>query len=87
MGAPLLGGPLVEDRVLDRAGQRLEPLDIAAHQMAVAENKAVIHGWSEAAITGIAEASPHQGLMLGEDANRYPRPVASAVPSDTRMSS
>jgi uncharacterized linocin/CFP29 family protein len=57
----------------------LEPLDIAAHQMAVAENKAVIHGWSEAAITGIAEASPHQGLMLGEDANRYPRPVASAV--------
>ncbi|MFZ0043464.1 MAG: family 1 encapsulin nanocompartment shell protein [Solirubrobacteraceae bacterium] len=57
----------------------LEPLDRAAHQMAVAENIAVFHGWAQASITGIAEASPHQGLTLGEVADRYPRPVASAV--------
>jgi uncharacterized linocin/CFP29 family protein len=57
----------------------LEPLDTAAHQMAVAENKAVFHGWAAAAITGIADASPHQGLTLGEAADGYPRPVASAV--------
>jgi uncharacterized linocin/CFP29 family protein len=57
----------------------LEPLDIAAHQIAVAENRAVFHGWPEAAITGIAEVSPHQGLQLGNEPSGYPRPVASAV--------
>ena len=57
----------------------LEPLDRAAHQMAVAENRAVFHGWPEAQIVGIAEASPHGGLQLGNDAAGYPRPVASAV--------
>jgi hypothetical protein len=34
MRAPLLGRALVEDRVLDRDRQRLEPLDIAADQRA-----------------------------------------------------
>jgi uncharacterized linocin/CFP29 family protein len=57
----------------------LEPLDIAAHQMAVAENRSVFHGWPEAGIVGLSEASPHQGLTLGEDADSYPRPVARAV--------
>jgi uncharacterized linocin/CFP29 family protein len=57
----------------------LEPLDRAAHQMAVAENRAVFHGWSHASITGIAEASPHRGLELGEHPDGYRRPVASAV--------
>ncbi len=57
----------------------LESLDLAAHQIAVAENRAVFHGWADASITGIAEASPHQGLQLGNDAGGYPRPVASAV--------
>ena len=57
----------------------LEPLDLAAHQMAVAENEAVFHGWPEAGIVGISEASPHQGLTLGNDADGYPRPVARAV--------
>jgi uncharacterized linocin/CFP29 family protein len=57
----------------------LETLDIAAHQIAVAENRAVFHGWPEASITGIAEASPHQGLELGNEPGGYPRPVASAV--------
>jgi uncharacterized linocin/CFP29 family protein len=84
--------PLVEVRAefaLSRAELRdddrgaadvdLEPLDRAAHQMAVAENKAVFHGWAAASITGIAEASPHQGLNLGEVADSFRRPVASAV--------
>lgn len=57
----------------------LEPLDRAAHNMAVAENKAVLQGWAEAGITGIAEASPHQGLTLPTGAEGYPRPVAGAV--------
>jgi uncharacterized linocin/CFP29 family protein len=56
----------------------LEALDIAAHQIAVAENIAVFHGWS-GAITGIAEASPHERMNLGETTDTYPRPVAGAV--------
>jgi uncharacterized linocin/CFP29 family protein len=57
----------------------VEPLDRAAHQIAVAENRAVFHGWSEASIAGIAEASPHRGLELGEHPDGYRRPVASAL--------
>ncbi|MGH2875017.1 MAG: family 1 encapsulin nanocompartment shell protein [Solirubrobacteraceae bacterium] len=57
----------------------LEPLDRAAHQIAVAENRAVFHGWPQAGIEGIAQASPHHGLQLGGDPAGYPRPVAGAV--------
>jgi uncharacterized linocin/CFP29 family protein len=57
----------------------LEDLDDAAHRMAVAENVAVFHGWSDAAITGIIEASPHAAASLGDSAESYPRPIASAV--------
>jgi uncharacterized linocin/CFP29 family protein len=55
----------------------LEPLDRAAHDIAVAENAVVFHGWS-GAMTGIAEASPHGKLALGE-ANGYPGQAAAAV--------
>jgi uncharacterized linocin/CFP29 family protein len=56
----------------------LEELDTAAHQIAVAENIAVFHGW-HGAIQGIAEISPHEHGQLGEDTDAYPRPVAGAV--------
>jgi uncharacterized linocin/CFP29 family protein len=56
----------------------LEPLDKAAHQIAVAENKAVFHGW-HGAMTGIEEATPHAPISLGESPDDYPRPVAAAV--------
>ena len=84
--------PLVEvraDFALSRAELRdddrgasdadLEPLDQAAHDIAVAENKAVFGGWTEASIIGIGEASPHQGLTLPAEADGYARPVAGAV--------
>jgi uncharacterized linocin/CFP29 family protein len=57
----------------------LEPLDKAAHQIAVAENAAVFHGWKAAGITGILEASPHSPIKLGNDCERYPLHVAKAV--------
>jgi uncharacterized linocin/CFP29 family protein len=57
----------------------LEALDQAAHAIAVAENAAIFHGWKAAGITGIAEASPHDPIELGEDCERYPRHVAKAV--------
>jgi uncharacterized linocin/CFP29 family protein len=83
--------PLVEMRAdfeLSRAELRdadrgaddtdLEALDEAAHQIAVAENIAVFHGW-HGAITGIGEASPHEQPQLGDVADGYPRLVAGAV--------
>jgi uncharacterized linocin/CFP29 family protein len=57
----------------------LEPLDDAAHGIAVAENTAVFHGWKGAAIGGIVDASPHDAIALGSDGERYPRHVAKAV--------
>jgi uncharacterized linocin/CFP29 family protein len=57
----------------------LGSLDDAAHRMAVAENVAVFHGWSDAGITGIVDASPHEPQPLGEDPELYPRVVARAV--------
>lgn len=83
--------PLVElraDFALSRAELRdadrgaddtdLAPLDRAAHQIALAENAAVFHGWP-AAIIGIAEASPHGQENLGDAADAYPRKIAGAV--------
>jgi uncharacterized linocin/CFP29 family protein len=64
------------DRGADDAD--LEALDKAAHQLAVAENAAVFHGW-HGAITGIAEATPHKQVPLGAAADAYPRLVAGAV--------
>jgi uncharacterized linocin/CFP29 family protein len=58
----------------------LERLDQAAHQIALAENVAVFHGW-HGAIQGIAEVSPHEPVPLREVADEYPRPVAGAVES------
>jgi uncharacterized linocin/CFP29 family protein len=69
-----------ELRDLDRGAvdPDLEALDTAAHQIAVAENTTVFHGW-HGAITGIEEASPHERMHLGEVTNAYPMPVAGAV--------
>jgi uncharacterized linocin/CFP29 family protein len=56
----------------------LEALDNAAHEIAVAENVAVFHGW-DGALTGIVSATPHEQVSLGESAEHYPRQVAGVV--------
>jgi len=57
----------------------LATLDAAAQRVATAENLAVFHGWEAAGITGIAAASTHDPIALGEDCEQYPRHVARAV--------
>jgi uncharacterized linocin/CFP29 family protein len=71
--------PRDELRDVDRGADDadLSALDAAAHQIALAENVAVFHGWA-GAVTGIAEASPHEQPQLG-DTDDYPRSVAGAV--------
>jgi uncharacterized linocin/CFP29 family protein len=56
----------------------LEPLDRAAHHIAVAESAAVFHGCG-GALTGIAEASPHREPAADADPDGYPARVAGAV--------
>jgi uncharacterized linocin/CFP29 family protein len=65
----------------DRGAQDVDlaPLDDAAHRLATAENRAVFHGYEEAGITGITEASTEDPITLGEDCTAYPRHVARAV--------
>jgi uncharacterized linocin/CFP29 family protein len=71
---------LSELRDADRgaADADLQALDKAAHQIAVAENIAVFHGW-HGAMAGIEEASPHEPIPLGDAPDKYPRPVAAAI--------
>ena len=57
----------------------LDALDAAARGIALAENRTVFHGWDAAGVTGIAEASRHGPIALGEDCERYPRHVAKAI--------
>ena len=64
------------DRGADDAD--LGALDGAAHQIAVAENAAVFHGWG-AAIGGVADASPYQQVALGKVPDKYPSRVVTAV--------
>lgn len=71
----------VELRDADRGAEDVDlgALDEAAHRIATAENRAVFHGWQAAGITGVAEASTHDAIPLGDDCELYPRHVASAV--------
>ncbi|MEA2247453.1 MAG: hypothetical protein QOH46_1982 [Solirubrobacteraceae bacterium] len=57
----------------------LDALDEAARRIALAENVAVFQGWEQAGITGIAAASPHAPVVLGDDMTTCPRHVAAAV--------
>jgi uncharacterized linocin/CFP29 family protein len=70
-----------ELRAGDRGAQDVDfdDLDAAAQRMVVAENTAVFHGWAEAGIDGVVAASPHQPIPCGDQIERYPSHVASAV--------
>lgn len=69
-----------ELRAIDRGA--LDPdfgaLDRAAHQIATAENTAVLHGWTDL-IQGAAELAPHPERQLGNDPLVFPRAVSAAV--------
>jgi uncharacterized linocin/CFP29 family protein len=66
---------------IDRGGRSpdLAPVTDAARRVAVAEDKAVFHGYPSGGIVGIAEASPHEPVELGDRFGEYPRWAAMAV--------
>jgi uncharacterized linocin/CFP29 family protein len=57
----------------------LSGLDESAHRIACAENLAVFHGFEEAGIVGITEASSQSPIPLSDDFDAYPAHVAKAV--------
>jgi uncharacterized linocin/CFP29 family protein len=84
--------PLVELRTpftLDRAeldaidrgacDADLDPVRFAARRAAMAEDRAVFHGFAAAGITGISEATPHDPVVIGDDYDAYPSHVAAAT--------
>lgn len=65
----------------DRGAQDVDlaSLDASAQRIAEAENVAVFHGFEEAGIVGVTEASTHPSIELGDDFDAYPSHVAKAV--------
>jgi uncharacterized linocin/CFP29 family protein len=57
----------------------LSALSDAARRAALAEDRAVFHGYAGGGITGMTEASPHQPLTINDDYHQYPGIVARAV--------
>jgi uncharacterized linocin/CFP29 family protein len=54
-------------------------LDAAARRMARTENIAVFHGWEQAGVGGITQASTYDAIALTDAFADYPRHVAKAV--------
>jgi uncharacterized linocin/CFP29 family protein len=57
----------------------LEGITHAAMRLATVENRAVFHGWAQAGITGITEASSHEPIALSPNPMDYPAAAARAV--------
>lgn len=70
---------VLEDAERGDEGADLGELEGAARQLALAENLCVFHGYDQAGITGLAQASPHEPIALGDNRDVYPRQVARAV--------
>ena len=70
-----------ELRDADRGAEDIDlaALDEAARRIACAENVAVFHGFEQASITGITEASTQSSIALSDDFDAYPGHVAKAV--------
>jgi uncharacterized linocin/CFP29 family protein len=57
----------------------LDDLDAAVNRIAQAENSVVFNGYESAGIVGIAQATTHEPVPLGESTASYPSQVAKAV--------
>jgi uncharacterized linocin/CFP29 family protein len=51
----------------------------AAQRAALAEDRAIFHGYPAGGITGVVPSSPHEEVPIGDDYEDYPEYVASAV--------
>lgn len=56
-----------------------DPVIAAARAIAIAEDRAVFHGFAAAGIRGICEAQASEGVAIGDDYERFPSVVATAL--------
>jgi len=56
-----------------------DPVIAAARAIAIAEDRAVFHGFAAAGIRGICEAQAKEGVSIGDDYERFPAVVATAL--------
>src|SRR6185312_2685949 len=83
--------PLVELRVpfeiaraeldaVDRGAKDadMDPAIAAAREIAIAENRAVFHGYGEAGISGICDGRASEAIPFSDDFTAFPNAVASA---------
>jgi uncharacterized linocin/CFP29 family protein len=56
-----------------------DPIVAAARDIAIAEDRAVFHGYADAGITGICKAQAAEAVRLGEDRDAYPVAVTTAL--------
>ena len=56
-----------------------DPVIAAARAIAIAEDRAVFHGFPAAGIRGICEAQASEGLPIGDDYERFPEVVTTAL--------
>ncbi len=73
--------PLAELDAIDRGAPDpdLGPLQEAARLAALAEDRAVFHGYQAGGMAGVAPSSPHEPLSISDDYDEYPGVVARAV--------
>ncbi len=57
----------------------LQPVKDAARAIAIAEDRAIFHGYAEGRIHGICEAAAEEALTITEDYEHYPGVVAAAL--------
>lgn len=57
----------------------LDAVRFAARSAAIAEDKAVFHGFAAGGITGVTEATPHDPVGIDTDYERYPSFVAQGM--------
>ncbi|MFM8535805.1 MAG: family 1 encapsulin nanocompartment shell protein, partial [Acidimicrobiia bacterium] len=71
----------VELDAIDRGARDpdLDSVTAAARTIAIAEDRAIFHGYEAAHITGICEARKNVGVPLGTSHTDYPLAVASAL--------
>lgn len=57
----------------------LDPVRFAARRAAMVEDKAVFHGYDAGGMVGMADASPHDPVLIDDDYDAYPSFVAKAT--------
>lgn len=69
----------IEDMARGRKDPELDPVRAAARSIALAEDRAIFHGYPAASIVGLFDASAENALTLTRDYQKYPLVVSEGL--------